>query len=158
LIWFIDKCWPKIHKKFPDLKFYIAGRKAPEWLVRRFNAPNIMYEGEVQDAYQFINSKSIMVVPLFSGSGMRIKIIEGMALGKPIVSTPVGTEGIATQSGKNIMIAENEQEFVSCIEQLVTSQALFEEIGRNAIEYIQEKFDNLALAGALIDFYKNHTE
>jgi polysaccharide biosynthesis protein PslH len=158
LIWFIDKCWPKIHKKFPELRFYIAGRNAPEWLVRRFNAPNIVYEGEVQDAYQFINSKSIMVVPLFSGSGMRIKIIEGMALGKPIVSTPVGTEGIATQSGKNIMIAENEEEFVSCIEQLVTRQTLFEEIGRNAIEYIHKKFDNLALAGALIDFYKNHTE
>jgi polysaccharide biosynthesis protein PslH len=58
--------------------------------------------GEVPDAYLFINSKAVMVVPLFSGSGMRIKIIEGMALGKPIVTTPIGTEGISTQSEKTL--------------------------------------------------------
>lgn len=156
LIWFIDKCWPKIHVKFPDLKFYIAGRKAPDWLARRFKAPNIVFMGEVDDAYQFMNSKSIMVVPLFSGSGMRIKIIEGMALGKPIVSTPIGTEGISTQSGKNILIADNEQEFVSDIERLIADNELFQSISRNAIEYIQEKFDNLALAGALTGFYEKH--
>lgn len=158
LIWFIERCWPKIHEQFPDLKFYIAGRNAPDWLVRRFHAPNIVFEGEVADAYQFMNSKSIMVVPLFSGSGMRIKIIEGMALGKPIVSTPIGTEGISTQSGKNILIADNEKEFVADVERLITDDELFQNISRSAIEYIQEKFDNLALAGALTDFYKMHIE
>jgi glycosyltransferase involved in cell wall biosynthesis len=158
LIWFTDKCWPKISEKFPDLKFYIAGRNAPDWLVKRFQAPNIIYEGEVDDAYQFMNSKSIMVVPLFSGSGMRIKIIEGMALGKPIVSTPIGTEGISTQSGKNILIADNEKEFIQDVERLITDMELFQHISHNAIEYIQEKFDNLALTGALADFYKTHTE
>lgn len=158
LIWFIEKCWPEIHEKFPGLKFYIAGRKAPDWLVRYFNAPNIVFLGEVDDAYQFMNSKSIMVVPLFSGSGMRIKIIEGMALGKPIVSTPIGTEGIATRSGTNILIAENEKEFISDIERLITDEELFAVISRNAIEYIQRKFDNLALAGALTEFYKKYIE
>ena len=158
LIWFIERCWPKIHEQFPDLKFYIAGRNAPDWLVRRFHAPNIVFEGEVADAYQIMNSKSIMVVPLFSGSGMRIKIIEGMALGKPIVSTPIGTEGISTQSGKNILIADNEKEFVADVERLITDDELFQNISRSAIEYIQEKFDNLALAGALTDFYKMHIE
>ncbi len=158
LIWFIDKCWPKIHEEFPELKFYIAGRKAPEWLLKRFNAPNIVYEGEVDDAYQFMNSKSIMVVPLFSGSGMRIKIIEGMALGKPIVSTPIGTEGIATQSGTNILIAENEKEFLNEVSRLITDEELFHSVSRNAIEYIQEKFDNLAIANELINFYQKHIE
>jgi glycosyltransferase involved in cell wall biosynthesis len=156
LIWFIDKCWPIINEKFPKLKFYIAGRRAPEWLARRFKAPNIIFEGEVTDAYDFMNSKSIMVVPLFSGSGMRIKIIEGMALGKPIVTTPIGTEGISTVSGKNIMIADNVQEFIFHIEQLISDQELFNSIGFNAIEYIHEKFDNLKLSNSLINFYKQH--
>ena len=156
LIWFIDRCWPIIHEKFPDLKFYIAGRRAPEWLVKRFNVPNIVYEGEVPDAYGFMNSKSIMVVPLFSGSGMRIKIIEGMALGKPIVTTPIGTEGISTISGKNILIADNVNEFISHVERLISDHNLFNSIGVNAIEYIHEKFDNLTLANSLIDFYKQH--
>ena len=158
LLWFVDKCWPKLHVKFPELKFYIAGRQAPEWLIRRFKVPNIVFLGEVEDAYQLMNSKAVMVVPLFSGSGMRIKIIEGMALGKPIVTTPIGTEGISTQSEKNIIIADNEKEFIDGVERLVTDKELFHSIGRNAIEYIQEKFDNLALASALTSFYKNNIE
>lgn len=158
LIWFIEKCWPIIHNRFPDLKFYIAGRNAPEWLVKKFQAPNIIFEGEVQDAYEFMNSKSIMVVPLFSGSGMRIKIIEGMALGKPIVTTPIGTEGISTTSGKNILIAKNEGEFADSVASLIENEESFNKISRNAIEYIHEKFDNLALAGELTKFYKKQIE
>lgn len=158
LIWFVEKCWPKIHERFPELKFYVAGRNAPEWLIKKFNAPNIVFEGEVPDAYEFMNSKSIMVVPLFSGSGMRIKIIEGMALGKPIVSTSIGTEGITTTSGKNILIADDEEQFERAVEQLIAEKEVFKQISRNAIEYIHEKFDNLALAGTLTGFYKKHTE
>jgi glycosyltransferase involved in cell wall biosynthesis len=95
-----------------------------------------------------------MVVPLFSGSGMRIKIIEGMALGKPIITTDIGTEGIPTEDGHNIMIANDADQFVESISRLINNRKLFDEIGKNAIGFIQEKFDNLAQASALIDFYK----
>ena len=96
-----------------------------------------------------------MVVPLFSGSGMRIKIIEGMALGKPIVTTDIGTEGIPTIDGNNIMIANDADKFVESINRLINDRELFDQIGKNAIGFIQEKFDNLSQAGALIEFYKN---
>ncbi|MCD6354265.1 MAG: glycosyltransferase, partial [Prolixibacteraceae bacterium] len=115
LIWFLEKCWPSIHKKYPGLKFHVAGRNAPAWLQKQLALPQVIFHGEVQDAYQFMNSKSIMLVPLFSGSGMRIKIIEGMALGKSIVTTPVGTEGISTTSEKNIVIAETENQFIEAV-------------------------------------------
>jgi len=97
-----------------------------------------------------------MVVPLHSGSGMRIKIIEGMALGKPIVTTSVGTEGISTTSRHNIVIAENADGFINAISELIENRELFNKISRNAIEYIHEKFDNLTSAGSLIEFYKKH--
>jgi glycosyltransferase involved in cell wall biosynthesis len=158
LIWFLEKCWPKINDKFPELKFYIAGRNAPYWFKRKMDLPNVVFEGEVPDAYDFMNSKSIMVVPLFSGSGMRIKIIEGMALGKPIITTSIGTEGISTTAGENIMLAETADEFVSSISELIDNREFFDKIGRNAIEYIHEKFDNMAAAAALIEFYKQHTQ
>ena len=154
LIWFFDQCWPRIHARNPDLKFYLAGRNAPEWLERKLKLEGVVYLGEISDAYDFINSKAVMVVPLFSGSGMRIKIIEGMALGKPIVTTDIGTEGIPTKDGHNIMIANNADEFVASIDRLINDRDLFTEIGKNAIGFIQEKFDNLSQAGALIDFYK----
>jgi len=154
LIWFFDNCWNSIREKYPDLKFYIAGRNAPAWFQKMLNLPNVVFKGEVADAYEFINSKSIMVVPLFSGSGMRIKIIEGMALGKPIVTTAVGTEGISTTSGVNIVITEDAAGFVQSISDLIENREYFDKISKNAIEYIHENFDNLSSAGALIEFYK----
>ncbi len=156
LIWFFDHCWEKIHADNPQLKFYLAGRNAPDWFERRIKQPGVEYLGEINDAYDFINSKAVMVVPLFSGSGMRIKIIEGMALGKPIVTTDIGTEGIPTQNGTNILIANDAEEFIEAINRLINSRELADQIGKNAIGFIQEKFDNLSQAGALVEFYKQH--
>jgi glycosyltransferase involved in cell wall biosynthesis len=156
--WFMDNCWPQIHKTYPDLKFYIAGRNAPAWLIHKLDVKNVQFEGEVEDAYQFMNSKSIMIAPLLSGSGMRIKIIEGMALGKPIVTTTIGTEGISTESGKNIVLADEPDQFVNAVSDLINNKEYFHLISKNAIEYIHEKFDNLASSSALIEFYKKHIE
>ena len=154
LIWFFNHCWPKIHQENPDLKFYLAGRNAPEWFERIIKLDGVVYLGEINDAYDFINSKAVMVVPLFSGSGMRIKIIEGMALGKPIVTTDIGTEGIPTESGKNILIANDADSFTEAINQLINDRSLSDRIGTNAIGFIQEKYDNLSQAEALVEFYK----
>ncbi len=156
LIWFFDHCWKKIHGENPQLKFYLAGRNAPDWLERHLRLDGVEYLGEINDAYDFMNSKAVMVVPLFSGSGMRIKIIEGMALGKPIVTTDIGTEGIPTQDGHNILIANDADQFIEAITRLINNRELSNQIGRNAIGFIQEKFDNLSQAGALIEFYKQH--
>ena len=154
LIWFFDNCWDAIREKYPDLQFFIAGRNAPAWFQKKIDLPNVVFKGEVADAYEFMNSKSIMVVPLFSGSGMRIKIIEGMALGKPIVTTAVGTEGISTTSGVNIVVTEDAAGFVKAISDLIENREYFDNISKNAIEYIHEKFDNLSSASSLIEFYK----
>lgn len=156
LIWFFDNCWDLVREKYPDLQFFVAGRNAPAWFQKMLNLPNVVFKGEVADAYEFINSKSIMIVPLFSGSGMRIKIIEGMALGKPIVTTPVGTEGISTTSGENIIVTESVEGFLQSISDLIENRDYFDKISRNAIEYIHNNFDNLSTAGSLIEFYKKH--
>lgn len=156
LIWFFDNCWTKIREKCPNVKFYLAGRNAPDWFERRIKRAGVEYLGEINDAYDFINSKAIMVVPLFSGSGMRIKIIEGMSLGKPIVTTDIGTEGIPTTNSENILIANDAEQFVDAVVKLVNDRELAGNIGKNAIGFIQEKFDNLSQAEALIEFYKQH--
>lgn len=157
LIWFFDKCWPKIHRENPELKFYLAGRNAPEWFERRVRRDGVEYLGEINDAYDFMNSKAVMVVPLFAGSGLRIKIIEGMALGKPIVTTDIGAEGIPTENGNNILIANNEEQFIEAITRLISDRELADRIGTNAIGFIQEKFDILSQAGALVDFYNQYS-
>lgn len=156
LLWFLNQCWPELHREFPGLKFYVAGRNAPKWLIQKMNQPGVIFEGEVPDAYLYMNSRAIMVVPLLSGSGMRIKIIEGMALGKAIVSTTIGAEGLGTTCGKNILIADNPESFVEEIRKLVTQRGLFDSLGRESMLFIQENFDNLALTGRLAGFYQRN--
>ena len=99
LKWFLSKIWPAIHENFPGLKFYIASKEIPEWL-NKFDSNEIHVHEEVENAIDFISSKSIMIVPLLSGSGIRIKIIEGMALGKTIIATTIGAEGIEYENEK----------------------------------------------------------
>lgn len=156
LIWFLDKCWPKIHSENPDLKFYLAGRNAPDWFERKTKLEGVVFLGEINDAYDFMNSKAIMIVPLFSGSGMRIKIIEGMALGKTIITTDIGTEGIPTQNWNNIVIANTATEFIEVITKLINDRKMAEQIGKNAIGFIQEKYDNISQARNLVEFYNQY--
>ncbi len=156
LIWFLENCWPAILKQKPEIKFYIAGRKAPEWLKSKLVQPNIFFEGEVDDAHEFMRAKAIMIVPLLSGSGMRIKIIEGMALGKTIVSTSIGTEGINTSHNMDILIADNAKEFIHSVLQAAKNKSMFEEIGKNAHKFIHENFNNLVITEQLANFYKKH--
>jgi len=155
IIWFLKMVWGKICNKYPNLEFYIAGRNAPKWLIHKFNSENIVFLGEIDDALEFMKSKAIMIVPLFSGSGIRIKIIEGMALGKIIISTSIGTEGINSTHNKNILIADTPENFIKEIEKILHDQNIFSKIGKNAIEFVKENFDNLAISSSLIDFYKS---
>ena len=136
--WFLDNCWNLIHQKFPELKFYLAGRKMPDWLVQ-LKLPNVEIVGEVSDAWDFIRSKAIMIVPLFSGSGIRVKIIEGMALGKAVISTNIGAEGIDFIPGEHLLIANTPEEFLSAIQKCIQSKDYCEGLGEKARKLIEEK-------------------
>jgi glycosyltransferase involved in cell wall biosynthesis len=156
LLWFLDNCWEKVLQKMPDLRLYIAGRKAPGWLVARFGVSNVVFVGEVENAIDFMKSKAFMLVPLLSGSGMRVKIVEGMALGKPVISTSIGAEGIDVTDGHNILIADHPEDFVRAIEMLVTNRPEAERIGTNAKQFMRDHFDNRDITAKLAAFYEKH--
>jgi len=158
VLWFIGNCWEKLCQRHPGLRFYIAGRKAPDWLVARFHQPNVVFMGEVENAFDFMKSKAIMVVPLLSGSGMRVKIVEGMALGKTVVTTSIGAEGIKVTDGHNILIADQPEDFVRAIEMLIGNRQESERIGMNAKQFIRENYDNMTITSNLADFYLNHLQ
>lgn len=151
--WFLAEVWPRLIAEFPNLKFYIAGRKMPEWL-KELGLENVIVESDVPSAIDFINSKAIMIVPLISGSGMRVKIIEGMALGKTIVSTSIGAEGIDYEDGRNILIANKPQEFVEKIKECIDQPDYFHSIGQEARRLIVSKYDNKEICGNLSYFYR----
>jgi glycosyltransferase involved in cell wall biosynthesis len=112
----------------------------------------------VEDAATFIQSKAIMVVPLFSGSGMRVKIIEGMAYGKAIISTSIGAEGLQVTDNVNIMIADQPHEYIRKIELLLENEPFSFQMGKKAETFARENFDHVILAGKLLDFYQHQIE
>lgn len=159
LRWFLLEIWPEIIKRQPNLKFYVAGRNASEEIIKYLQSyKNIIFDGEVEDANIYINSKAIMIVPLLSGSGMRIKIIEGLALAKAIVSTEVGVEGISAKDGEEIMIAKNNHEFVNKTIELVENKDLYNRIAENARAYIVREFNNESIVKGLVEKYQNLLE
>lgn len=151
--WFIAKVWPEIIKAVPGAKFYLAGRNFPVEL-KQMKQPGITVMGEVDDARQFILSKPVFIVPLFAGSGMRAKIIEALALGRAIVSTPVGAEGIAYTDGENILIAGDEKSFAAAIIKVLQQPGVRKALGEKAQQLVRQQYDNHRVTASIIDFCK----
>ena len=136
LEWFLDEIWPDIEKLSSELRFYIAGKNMQKQFFD-YDSENLIVEGEVFDAVEFMNSKAIMIVPLLSGSGMRVKIIEGMAMQKCIIATSMAAEGINCEHGKDILIANTPDEFYRSILQCITQPQRWKEIGENARKTVE---------------------
>ena len=152
LLWFIDKVWPRLREIHPDVEFHIAGRNAPKWFEKKFHLDGVTFHGEIEDADHFLRSYPIHIVPLFSGSGMRIKIVEAMAYGRAVVTTTIGTEGIDTQDGANILISDSDLSFANSIIKLIENEAYCREIGKNAFTFVNEKLNNDKLVAELLEF------
>jgi len=112
--------------------------------------------GEVDDAYTFMKAKAIMVVPLFSGSGMRVKIVEAMYKGKAVITTTIGAEGLDVKHGENIIIADRAEDFVDGIIKLLNNKNYYLQIVKNAQNFVKQNFNNKIVVRKLIKFYKEH--
>lgn len=151
--WFLKEIWPSVNEKFPDLKFYLAGRKMPESFLQT-KQKNVIVVGEIQDANHFMSSKSIMIVPLLTAGGIRVKIIEAMALKKSVISTSIGAHGIDGIDGKDFFIANKKEEFLNNLELLLNDHNRHIETGKNARRLVEEKYDNRKLTEELVEFYQ----
>jgi glycosyltransferase involved in cell wall biosynthesis len=156
LLWFLKNVFPKIRKQYPSLEMHIAGRNATPSMVRKLSIPGVVFHGEVPDAGEFIRSHRIMVAPCFSGSGMRLKLVEAMSHGRAVITTPIGAEGLNVRHDEQIIIAEDAVDFIGQIERLMKYPEISLEIGQNARIFVAENFNNLKLASKLADFYKLH--
>ncbi len=153
LEWFLREVWQYLSSKHPQLEFHIAGRHSPKSILE-LKIPQVIVHGEVPDAKLFMNQHSILIVPLLSGSGIRVKILEAMALGKVVITTSLGLEGIKAKNGNEIMVADSPEAFILCIEKCIERQVQLEKIGQKARHFIQSEFDNLTIAYRLLQKYK----
>lgn len=151
LKWFLHKVWPIVTEKNPGLKLHIAGRNTPE-SITSLASDSIIIEGEVEDAKSFINAHSIMIVPLLSGSGMRVKILEGMALSRVVISTSIGMEGIDARDKIEILKADSPEEFAARINWILVNAERQKQIAANAQMFIKTNFDRETNAKQLLEF------
>ena len=150
--WLLKNVWDEVHKRIPDAMLYLAGRNMPKWL-KKTKKKNVVVVGEVPDAHEFVNQHNIAIVPLFSGSGMRIIIIESMALGKTVITTLVGAEGIQYSEFEDIIIADNVPKMVENICRLYEHPEEAEAIGLNARRLVEDIYDNKKIINRLEIFY-----
>ena len=154
LRWFLDAVWlPVLAPAFPELTFHIAGRTAPRWL-RELKMERVVFHGEVPSSPDFLNQHSVMVVPLLSGGGMRAKILEGMAVGKVVLSTGVGMEGIDARHRKECLLADTADEFHRAIQWCYSQGAGLADLGSRAQGFCHDRYDNLEVGRHLLETYR----
>ena len=153
--WFLDKVWPLVHSRMPSLTLHLAGRRMPDDLLA-LQLPGVHMVGEVPDAMQFIASKQINVVPLLSGSGIRVKIVEAMAAGKAVVTTTCGAQGIPYVDGQHLLIADTPEQFAAQIERCVADPSMRLLLGTNARRLVADTYSTELLTRKLIAFYEKY--
>jgi glycosyltransferase involved in cell wall biosynthesis len=142
LKWFVKEVWPAIYIKNPQCEFHVAGRNCPPEFEHMFLAKGIYFHGEVESAEKFITTHDIMILPLFAGSGLRIRLLEGMMFEKPIVTTSMGAKGLDIKNGIELLLAESVADFEAAINKLLSNSLYKEEIARNAGAFVREKYNN----------------
>ena len=136
--WFVQEVLPIIQDTIPNTTIYIIGKSPPDYLQKR---SNIIAPGYVDDLSPYWNKNKVFIVPIFSGGGMRVKILDAWAHGLPIISTSIGAEGIEYIDGKNILIADSPTKFAQNIVQILMNNNLANNLSKNGLEWVRSHYD-----------------
>jgi glycosyltransferase involved in cell wall biosynthesis len=117
--WLAREIWPKIHATLPDFEMQVVGYNPPLWLIELCNKYEVSVFPNVPDVIPYICKAKLALVPLKSGAGTRLKILEAFACGTPVVSTRFGASGIDAQENRHISFAETPDEFLQCVQYLL---------------------------------------
>jgi len=137
---FLQKIWPLILCKKPKTTFRIIGKGFGD-VFNKTKLKNVEEIGFVKDTRPYFDSSKVFVVPLLNSSGIKMKMLEAMAMGIPVVSTSIGAQGIDAENGKDIIIADKPQDFAESVLRLLEDKMLREKIGINSRKLIESKYN-----------------
>ncbi len=153
VLYFIDHIFPLIKQRRPNAKFRILGPGSPEAvLARQGNGVEVL--GMVDEVGPHIERAAAVVVPLRIGGGTRLKIVEAMAKGKPIISTRLGAEGIDVVHDESALLADEPNEFAVQVERVLADPALAVRLGRGARRLAEERYSWRSIVTGLERFYE----
>ena len=154
---FVNDIWPRITAVHPEARCKIIGGQPPQSLLA-LAGPQVELTGFVSDLRPHLAAAAAVVVPLRLGGGTRLKIVEAMAMGKAIVSTTLGAEGIEAVAGRDILLADEPAAFAAAVSQLLAEPSLSARIGQSARRLAVERYAWSGAAQALEDFYRRVLE
>jgi glycosyltransferase involved in cell wall biosynthesis len=134
-----------------DVQFTIVGGPVPDGVG---SAANVRFTGQVPDIREWLAKADVCIAPLRHGSGTRIKILEYLAMGKPVVSTPIGCEGLGVTHGEDILVAESPEQQARAIASILANDSLARSLGRNGRRLIETKYDWRGYVSALREVYE----
>ena len=146
--WLLDEVWPLVIETHPGAQLDLAGRHMPEEFTSD-PLQGIHVLGEVKDAAETYDTACAVVVPLHAGSGMRIKLAEAMAAGRPVVTTTKGMEGLDLEDGKHVLVANTQEEMAAALVRLLTDGEFAVQLGRQGREWALEHLGHRARAKTL---------
>jgi glycosyltransferase involved in cell wall biosynthesis len=142
LLWFHESIWPLVRQRLPQVKLVVIGKGETGSKFSSLRSdPSVDFIGEVESVVPYYQRCGCVIVPLLEGSGTRIKILEAMSLGNPVISTPIGAEGIEAKHGHEILLADRPEEFAAAISRLLADQQLFDAIRRAGRRLVEEKYE-----------------
>lgn len=152
---FADEVLPIIRESVQDVQFTIVGGNPSEHVQRLADRNGIVVTGRVPEIKPYFSAATVFVVPLRIGSGTRLKILEALAMGKAVVSTTVGAEGLSLQNGEEIMIADEPNDFAAAVIQLLTDPTLRKKIGQNGRKRVEQDYDWQNIGKKLLSVYES---
>jgi polysaccharide biosynthesis protein PslH len=155
LLWFLHQVWMDVHEALPEYKLIIAGGGAPDEITRFHGHYNIEVIGFVSEVVPLLHESAAMIVPLKSGSGMRIKIIEAMAAELPIITTSVGCEGIPILHQQDCIIGNTVDELHQAIIDFARLEDQGNRLASNALRIASEQFSWDSISRNTVELYRN---
>lgn len=140
VLYFHTNIWPHLKAALPKLKFYVVGQAPPQEIVRLASDESIVVTGTVDDVTPYLRKSKIFICPVRLGGGFRGKILEAMSLGRPVVSTRLGAEGIPASDGENIVLADRPEDFIKGIKELMENTDLYRKIQAKARQLMEDRF------------------
>ncbi len=153
VLWFAAKVLPRIQAEIRDIHFVVVGQRPHRRLDVLRSNPAITLTGWVEDTRPYIARAAVYVAPLRIGGGTRLKLLEAMAMGKPVVATTLGAEGYPFTAGRELLLADTPADFASAVIELLRSPALRLDLGRAAREFVAQRYDWHAIVPLLEQVY-----
>ncbi len=156
----LDKVLPKLKNIYPKkFKFWIVGRKIPDWIIKKsLDDEDVIVTENIDDARKAYSSSSAMITPIKGGGGTRIKILEAMAAGLPVISTSTGIAGLNVTDGANAFVADDPDVMAQKAKVLLEDKHLAKNMGENARKHVRKYFDWKQIVAMHEPIYKDLTK